>query len=255
MARLLAHGGWHVGALDLSREALVQMVSEWSTSGGGSLSTYAGDVTDASFVSVSLAQFAQTHGGVDLVVNNAGVAVAGPVEATPVEDWRWIVDVNLLGVVWGCRAALPLLRRQGNGLVLNIASSAGFAAAPQMSAYNATKAAVIALSETLVGELHGSGVQVSVAMPGFFQTRLLDRLRAPSQERALAQHLMGSSGHDADEAAHALLAAAAAGDTYIVWPPPYRLAWRLKRLFPRWFLRRVRTFRDAQLRRTGPRPG
>ena len=105
MARLLARGGWHVGALDLSRQALVQMVSEWSTSGGGSLSTYTGDVTDASFVSVSLAQFAQTHGGVDLVVNNAGVAVAGSVEVTPVEDWRWIVDVNLLGVVWGCRAA------------------------------------------------------------------------------------------------------------------------------------------------------
>jgi len=198
-------------------------------------------------VALSVAQFAHSHGGLDLLVNNAGVAVAGSLEATPVEDWRWIVDVNLLGVVWGCRAALPLLRRQGSGLILNIASAAGFAAAPSMSAYNATKAAVIALSETLVGELYGSGVQVSVAMPGFFQTHLLDRLRAPPEERALAQRLMGASGHDADEAAEALLLAATAGETYIVWPPPYRMAWGLKRWFPRWFLKRVRAVRGVQL--------
>jgi len=234
---------------------LVRMRAAGPAPADAVLMTYAGDVSDAGFVAASLGQFAHAHGGVDLVVNNATVAVAGALEATPVEDWRWIVDINLLGVVWGCRAALPLLRRQGTGLILNVASSAGFAAAPRMSAYNATKAAVIALSETLVGELAGTEVQVSVAMPGFFETRLLDRLRAPPEERALAQHLMRASGHDADQAAEALLAAAARRDTYIVWPPSYRLAWRLKRWFPRWFLRRVRTFRDAQLRRTGPRPG
>ena len=77
-------------------------------------------------------------------------------------------------MVHGCRAAVPLMRRQASGAILNIASSAGFAAAPHMGAYNASKAGVIALSETLAGELHGSGVQVSVAMPGFFRTGLLE---------------------------------------------------------------------------------
>jgi NADP-dependent 3-hydroxy acid dehydrogenase YdfG len=183
------------------------------------------------------------------------VAVAGAVEATPIADWEWIVGINLLGVVWGCRAVLPVLKRQRSGLVLNIASSAGFAAAPQMAAYNATKAAVIALSETLVGELAGTGVQVAVAMPGFFRTHLLDHMRAPPEENRLAHALMDHSGHDPDEAAEALLGAAAAGATYIVWPREYRLAWRLKRWFPRWFLGRVRSFRDAQLRKAGRSPG
>jgi NAD(P)-dependent dehydrogenase (short-subunit alcohol dehydrogenase family) len=96
------------------------------------------------------------------------------------------VEINLLGVVNGCRAAVPLMRRQGSGVILNIASSAGFAAAPQMGACNASKAGVIALTETLAAELDGSGVQVSVAMPGFFRTGLLETMRAPAEESAMA---------------------------------------------------------------------
>jgi short-subunit dehydrogenase len=114
---------------------------------------------------------------------------------------------------------------------------------------------VISLSETLVSELQGTGVQVSVAMPGFFRTHLLDHMRAPPEEGRLAHALMDHSGHDADEAALALLGAAAAGETYLVWPKEYRLAWRLKRYFPRWFLRRVQSLRDAQVRRAGRHPG
>jgi short-subunit dehydrogenase len=139
--------------------------------------------------------------------------------------------------------------------VLNVASAAGFAAGPQMSAYNATKAAVIALSETLAAELEGSGVQASVAMPGFFSTRLVDGMRAPPQESAMAQRLMANSGHDATEAARAILAAAARRDLHIVWPREYRLAWRLKRLFPGWFVRRVAQLRGRQLARANPPPG
>jgi short-subunit dehydrogenase len=106
-----------------------------------------------------------------------------------------------------------------------------------------------------VSELAGTGLQVSVAMPGFFRTHLLDHMRAPPEESRLAHQLMDHSGHDPDEAAAALLGAAAKGETYIVWPREYRLAWRLKRWFPRWFLRRVQAFRDAQVRRAGRLPG
>jgi NAD(P)-dependent dehydrogenase (short-subunit alcohol dehydrogenase family) len=254
MADLLARNGWSVGLLDIDGPGLEQAVASLRA-GGATVDAHVGDVASAGFVEAAVAAYAARQGGLDLMVNNAGVAVAGPLEATPVEDWEWIVAINLLGVVWGCRAAVPVLRRQGSGLILNVASSAGFAAAPQMSAYNSTKAAVIALSETLVSELAGSGVQVSVAMPGFFRTHLLDHMRAPAAENALAHQLMDHSGHDPDEAARALLGAAAAGDTYVVWPKEYRLAWQLKRWFPRWFLTRVQAFRDAQLRRAGQPPG
>jgi NAD(P)-dependent dehydrogenase (short-subunit alcohol dehydrogenase family) len=255
MAELLARDGWHLGVLDVDRPALDAAVDRLRQAGAASVIAYAGDVAAHDFVSTAITAFADTQRGLDVVVNNAGVAVAGAVDATPPADWEWIVGINLLGVVWGCRAAVPVMKRQGSGLVFNVASSAGFAAAPQMSAYNATKAGVISLSETLAAELAGSGVQVSVAMPGFFRTHLLDHMRAPPEENKLAHRIMDNSGHDPEEAALALLAAAAAGDLYIVWPPEYRWAWRLKRWFPQWFLKRVQSFRDAQVRKAGRPPG
>ena len=255
MAQLLARDGWTLGVLDLDREALERAVTQLRASGAANVSAYPGDVARHEFVAAAVTDFSQANQGLDVMVNNAGVAVAGAVEATPVDDWNWIVGINLLGVVWGCRTALPVLKRQGSGLIFNIASSAGFAAAPQMSAYNATKAGVIALSETLASELAGTGLQVSCAMPGFFRTHLLDHMRAPPEENRLAHRIMDNSGHDPDEAALALLGAAAAGELYVVWPPEYRWAWRLKRWFPRWFLKRVQSFRDAQARKAGRPPG
>lgn len=254
MSRLLALEGWSLGLLDVSATALARAADELRRA-GARVTTFTGDVAGAPFVADAIGQFAAAEGGLDVLVNNAGVAVAGPVDVTSPDDWNWIVGINLLGVVWGCRAAVPAMRRQGGGLVLNIASSAGFAAAPQMAPYNATKAAVISLSETMAAELAGTGIQTSVAMPGFFRTHLLEHMRAPPEENALAHQLMDHSGHDPDEAARALLQAAAEGDLYIVWPPEYRLAWRLKRWFPAWFLKRVQSFRDAQLRKAGRRPG
>ena len=254
MALELAGGGWQLGLLDLSVDGLAEAGVELRAA-GATIATYAGDVTDEAFVSAAVADFVQRAGGLDVMINNAGVAVAGPLEGTPAADWRWIVDINLLGVAWGCRAAVPHLRAAGSGLVLNVASSAGFASAPQMSAYNATKAAVIALSETLAAELDGTAVQASVAMPGFFSTHLLDSMRAPAEQRAMARRLMQGSGQDAAGAARAILGAAADGALHIVWPGRYRLAWRLKRLFPAWFVRRVARLGDRQLPGAGPPRG
>ena len=251
LARLLARDGWQLGVLDVDRVALDAAVIQLQQAGAAGVMAFNGDVAAQDFVAAAVAEFAAARGGLDLIVNNAGVAVAGPIETTPPADWEWIVGINLLGVVWGCRAAVPVFRRQGSGLIFNIASSAGFAAAPQMAAYNATKAGVISLSETLASELAGTGIQVSCAMPGFFRTHLLDHMRAPPAENQLAHRIMDNSGHDPDEAAQALLAAVAAGDLYVVWPPEYRWAWRLKRWFPLWFLKRVQSFRDAQVRKAG----
>jgi NAD(P)-dependent dehydrogenase (short-subunit alcohol dehydrogenase family) len=255
MAHALARDGWQLGVLDLDEAALSEAVTKLHQAGAAGVTPFLGDVATHEFVSASIGAFAEARGGLDIVVNNAGVAVAGPLEATPPADWEWIVGINLLGVVWGCRAALPVLKRQGQGLIFNVASSAGFAAAPQMAAYNATKAGVISLSETLASELADTDIQVSCAMPGFFRTHLLDHMRAPRAENQLAHRIMDNSGHDPDEAAQALLAAAAAGELYIIWPPEYRWAWRLKRWFPQWFLKRVQSFRDAQVKKAGRPPG
>jgi NAD(P)-dependent dehydrogenase (short-subunit alcohol dehydrogenase family) len=243
----LAAAGWRLGLLDVSAPRLAAAEPALRAA-GATVHAYQGDVADEAFVAAAIADFVRHAGGLDVMVNNAGVAAAGPAETTPPSDWRWVTDINLFGVVWGCQAALPHLRAAGSGLVLNVASSAGFAAAPQMSAYNATKAAVVSLTETLAAELEGTGIQASVAMPGFFSTHLLSTMRAPAEQRAMAQRLMQGSGEDATSAARAILGAAAGGRLHIVWPGKYRLAWRLKRLFPAWFVRRV-----AKMR-AGPRP-
>ena len=100
--------------------------------------------------------FAATHDGLDVMINNAGVAGAGTLMEVSLEDWRWIIDINFMGVVHGARAAIPHLQRNGTGLLINVASAAAFASAPGMISYNATKAAVLSLSETLSGELRVS---------------------------------------------------------------------------------------------------
>ena len=251
LARQFAREGWRLGVVDISQQRLESTRSTLKQGGAHIVSAFCGDVGSESFVSSSVKSFATEQGGLDIVINNAGVGVAGTVEATPVEDWQWIVDINLLGPIWGCRAALPIMRRQHAGLIVNIASAAGFAAAPNMGAYNVTKAGVISLSETLAGEVADAGIQVSCAMPGFFRSGLLDTMRAPQRERVIARRLMENSGHDAMEAAHAILSGVSDGKLYIVWPGEYSVLWRVKRLLPLWFLSQTRKLTESQFQPAG----
>src|SRR5690606_11174933 len=97
----------------------------------------------------------------------------------PMADWEWIIDINLKGVVRGCRAFTPMMKKQGSGQLVNIASLAAVANAPTMSSYNVTKAGVVSLSETLRHELAPYGIGVTVVCPSFFQTNLADTLLTP----------------------------------------------------------------------------
>lgn len=117
---------------------------------------------------------AEEIGSLDILVNNAGIAIGGALGSTSMEAWQRIVDINLLGVVRGCRALAPKLGRGGR-LVIT-ASAAGLVHAPQMGAYNATKAAAVALGETLDAELRPRGVSTSVICPQFFRSGLAGSL-------------------------------------------------------------------------------
>ncbi len=235
----LARAQWTLGLLDRDPQRLAQAATELRAAGARAVETYVADVTDEAGFTRAVDAFAALSGGLDLMINNAGVAVAGAMDATPLADWRWALDINVIGVVTGCRAALATMRRQGEGLILNVASAAGFASGPKMGAYNASKAAVISLTETLVQEfeLEGSRLRATVAMPGFFPTRLLDEARAPDDAMRAARKLMHGSTYTADRAAFEILAACAAGRVHVVVPRQYVQLWRLKRFFPAWFLR------------------
>ncbi|MGH8692801.1 MAG: SDR family NAD(P)-dependent oxidoreductase [Burkholderiales bacterium] len=145
---------------------------------GAETLTFSADVTDETQVQ-ALADFA--HGrvpAVDLLINNAGVVMAGLVTEVPAEDWRRLHDINVMGVVHSCRAFLPKMtaRKQG-GHVVNIASVAGFAGQRGMSTYCASKFAVMGLSECLRAEMHRHGIGVTVVCPGYVRTPIEGKVK------------------------------------------------------------------------------
>jgi NAD(P)-dependent dehydrogenase (short-subunit alcohol dehydrogenase family) len=147
------------------------------------------DVADAASVRAlrdrALDRFAAVH----LVHNNAGIGLGGPIWEVSEQDWRWILGVNLWGVIHGVSAFTPLLIEQGEGHIVNTASVAGLIAAPFLGPYNATKQAVVAISETLFKDLQavGAPVGVSVLCPGFVRTRIAESERN-RPEWAVADH-------------------------------------------------------------------
>jgi NADP-dependent 3-hydroxy acid dehydrogenase YdfG len=245
LAKALAAEGWTLGLFDRNLERLTAVEAEFSDA-GVKLIAYPGDITHADELTVAINSFAATHDGLDLMVNNAGVAGTGSLMEVSLEDWRWIIDINVMGVVHGSRAAIPHLQRNGTGLLINVASAAAFASAPGMISYNATKAAVVSISETLVNELRAAGIQVSVVMPTFFQSSLLETLRGPDYARARAHAAMQRSEHSSDDIARDLLTEAAAGRIYIALPRSTRALWRFKRWMPLRFLDQVSRLRLQQ---------
>lgn len=241
LARALACDGWAVGLFDRNLERLAAVEADLSGS-GFSVLAYPGDVTHADELTVAVNSFAGSYDGLDLMINNAGIAAAGSLMEVPLADWHAAIETNLMGVVHGCRAAIPHLQRNGTGLLINISSAAAFGSAPGMIPYNATKAAVLSISESLVGELRDNGTDVCVAMPMFFQSNLLESFRGSPEARAAAAALIRDSGYTAQAAAHDLLIAAGKGRTHIVLPHSSRWLWAAKRVMPNVFLKRLLPF-------------
>ncbi|HEX4916827.1 MAG TPA: SDR family NAD(P)-dependent oxidoreductase [Limnobacter sp.] len=178
---------------------------------------------------------------IDLVVNNAGVGAGGlPIGETSMDDWKWVLGVNLWGVIHGCHVFAPRLRarakRRKCGIV-NVASTASFAAAPLMGAYNVTKAGALALSETLAAELAGSGVSVTALCPTFVKTNITQDGRIAGGSSQLANKIMALTGVEADGVAKQTLNALDKGQLYVLPQLDARLIWRAKRLMPRSYTR------------------
>jgi NAD(P)-dependent dehydrogenase (short-subunit alcohol dehydrogenase family) len=251
IAEAFATDGWTVGLLDREPARLAGARMHLLDAGAGAVHPYVADVTDEAAFATALTAFSTATGGLDVMVNNAGVAAAGAVEATSIADWRWILEINVVGVAIGCRLALPLMARGGGGVVINVASAAAFASGPGMAAYNASKAAVVALTETLAAEHDGDGIRALVAMPGFFPTRLLDTMRAPAEAIGFARRMMDRSPFSAADVAARILGAAADGELHVVVPWSYARLWFFKRLMPARFVRWMARQRARALQRRG----
>ena len=181
----------------------------------------------------AVARFGKIH----MVVNNAGVGGdTGPIENQDKKGWQWALDVNLMGVVFGAKIMTPLIKEHGEGgWIVNVASMAGMGGVPYLGAYTATKAAVVALSESWAGELEEKGIHVSVLCPAFVQTRIHESERnrpaqyqsnelRTSNENSFANSTkqMVESGIEVSIVGKRVVEALNDGEFYIFTHPNYR---------------------------------
>jgi NAD(P)-dependent dehydrogenase (short-subunit alcohol dehydrogenase family) len=223
-----------VAIADLN-EARASQAAEAVVAAGGEPLVLACDIRSDDQVSAAATAVREAWGGVDVLVNNAGVAAAGTVVDTAMDDWRWIIDVNLLGAVRVCRTFLPMMQSARGGHVVNVASAAGIVQSPGLASYNVTKAGMIALSETLKNELAGFGIGVTVVCPSFFTTNLMESYRGPGPGLNLADRLMSRSRLTADDIAASVIRAVDRQEFFVFGHSEASIAYHLKRLFPGMF--------------------
>ncbi|MHB9855128.1 SDR family NAD(P)-dependent oxidoreductase [Streptomyces krungchingensis] len=176
-ADLLAARGARVAVLDLDPSSVE-----------GPLLGHRADVTDDASVRAAVAAAAEALGGLDVLVNNAGIGAQGTVEDNDDAEWHRVLDVNVLGIVRTSRAALPLLRRSAHAAVVNTCSIAATAGLPRRALYSATKGAVLSLTLAMAADHVREGIRVNCVNPGTVDTpwvgRLLDAAADPAAERA-----------------------------------------------------------------------
>jgi NADP-dependent 3-hydroxy acid dehydrogenase YdfG len=234
MARRFAGDGWAVVVADIDAARAEAVAAEL----GEPSIALSMDVTREDDWQRARERVAERFGHLDVLVNNAGVAVGGTLEETSLEDWRWVLDIDLMGVVIGCKTFVPLMRQRGQGHIVNVASYAGFAAAPNINAYGTAKAGVIALSEMLRAELHETGVNVSALCPAFVTTRLTETMRAPDDDyQKRVRRWMEKSGVSAEDVAETVRRAIDRPRFLLLTHRDTRWLWRIKRWAPEMYFR------------------
>jgi short-subunit dehydrogenase len=247
-ALLLARDGWTLGLADLHESNLKQACIEVAAAGGVPQSFHF-DVTDYEIYQQQADKFLLLNGGIDLLFNNAGVGDGGHFEEYAIENYEWMIRVNQMSVIHGCHLFIPVFKQQRSGHILNTASIAAVSCAPTMGAYNLTKAAVLAISETLYGELFDYQIHVSCIMPSYFRTNIAQGSRGGEFVRKSTQYLLDKSNLEADRVADEVLVRAGKKELYIMVPAKAQKMGWLKRLAPMYFRKQVKeSFLDAMRR-------
>lgn len=185
----LARRGTHIAAVDVRPDG-AERTAELVRSLGRRGTVHRADVSDAARMAELPAEILDAHGACHVLINNAGVTSAGAFEKESLDDLRWIVDINVWGVVLGCRSFLPVLREQDEGHIVNLSSMVGLMGLPHNAIYSLTKGAVRSFSEALRAELVTTNVGLTTVFPGAHRTGITDSARG-SQGARLAE--MGRS--------------------------------------------------------------
>ena len=177
----LARAGCALALADRDAHVVANAAADAKQAGAGTVSTHAVDVADAAEMARFRDEVVQAHGRAELLINNAGVALAGELEEISLDDMRWLVDINFWGVVHGTKLFLPLLRQQREAHIVNISSIFGIIAVAGQSAYAASKFAVRGFSEAVRHELAGTGIRVTTVHPGGVRTNIARNARVPAK--------------------------------------------------------------------------
>ncbi|ENW79864.1 hypothetical protein F909_02968 [Acinetobacter sp. ANC 3929] len=168
---------------------------------------------------------------VTLVINNAGIGLGGKFDEMSSEDWHWCMNINLWGVIHGCRAFVPKFKQLGHGAIINVASAASYTAAPEMTVYNVSKAGVRALSETLSAELRKSNIKVNVLCPTLVPTNIIKNGKVP-HKGLLDYALTNLAFTTSDKVAKLTLDRLDKGELYTIPQIDAKLFWLMKRTAP-----------------------
>jgi NAD(P)-dependent dehydrogenase (short-subunit alcohol dehydrogenase family) len=236
LATALVLRGDTVVVADLDMEGAETVAARLSEQGAAEAAAL--DVTDAEQVGSLYRHVAERHGRLDLVFNNAGIAVGGRTDELTLDHWNRTLDVNLRGVIHGVHAAYPIMLAQGHGHIVNTASLAGLVPAPLMLPYTTTKHAVVGMSLALRAEAAAKGVRVSVICPGFVDTPLLDNANPGLPETEAGTHAREAALkvqrrlYTPAALARDVLRGIDKNQALIVAPASARAAWRGVRLSP-----------------------
>jgi len=236
-ARLLARRGATLALGDIDERGLQEVLNEVRAL-GGRVHHERVDVTQAGAVTAWASRVERELGPADLLVNSAGIVVLAAFLETELDDFRQLIDVNLMGPVHVCRAFLPaMLARGGGGYVVNVASAAAFASPSELAGYGATKHGLVGLSQALADELSAHAIGVSSVCPGFVDTPILTRARVrgagdTEARRAAAGQLLRWRRLSAERVAERIVWAAERGEPVVPVGAEAQLLALLSRLLP-----------------------
>jgi short-subunit dehydrogenase len=235
----LAEDRWTIGMSDINAISLKEKSEEIAALGATTF-TYGLDVSDKDAYKEVADRFLADVGGIDLLINNAGVGDGGYVEEYGLDNWDWLLSINLHGVIYGNVLFIPQFKKQKSGAIINVASAAAFMSLPRMAAYNVGKAGVRSLSESMDAELNAHGVQVSCVMPTFFKTAVMKNARGNAEEIRMSKMIFATSDLTPDRVAKYVLKKAGKGRFHIILPADAKFSFFMKRFFPSLLLRLIR---------------
>lgn len=243
----LASRGAHVVVVDIHEKDAVQVAGRIIEHGGKAHALRA-DVSNEAEIRHLIEETTSSYGRLDYLFNNAGIAIGGDARDLTVEQWRQIIDVDFLGVLYGTLAAYPIMVRQGFGHIVNTSSATGLFPQPINAPYCASKHAVVGLTLSLRMEGADLGVRFSVICPGRVRTSIFENTVTVNVPQDQLNARMPRKMLSATKASEVILDGVSRNQALIVFPASIRWAWRAYRLFPR-ALERIALPRVRQIRK------